>query len=46
VGVMPAKADPEAQEEFLNKTRASVRGSESRAPGSVFGRCGALCPGR
>lgn len=26
VGVMPAKADPEAQEEFLKKTRASVRG--------------------
>jgi len=27
VGVMPAKADPDAQEDFLKKTRAPIRGS-------------------
>lgn len=29
VGVLPAKADPEAQENFLKKTPASVRGGKS-----------------
>jgi hypothetical protein len=28
VGVIPSKADPEAQEEFLKKTRASPRRSK------------------
>ena len=30
VGGLPAKANPEAQEEFLKKTRASFRGSRGK----------------
>jgi transposase len=45
VGVLPAKADPEAQEEFVKKTRPSLRGGENRSASRFLCRCRPFCSG-
>ncbi len=45
VGVLPAKADPDEQADFVKKTRPSIGGGKSRSTCSVLCRCGAFCSG-